>query len=120
MSNAEQVKQNLQYADESRIGKLTDEQKACYPNAKKVFETSARISCTHCEYCVPCPKGVEIPEIFAQYNKSAQDEGGAKKAYKKIKGDAQKCVGCGKCEEKCPQQLPIREKLKEADAFFKG
>lgn len=120
MSNAEQVEQNLQYADESRIGKLTDEQKACYPNAKKVFETAARISCTHCEYCVPCPKGVEIPEIFAQYNKSAQDADAAKKAYKKIKGDAQKCVGCGKCEEKCPQQLPIREKLKEADAFFKG
>ncbi|MGN0560314.1 MAG: 4Fe-4S dicluster domain-containing protein, partial [Candidatus Fimenecus sp.] len=87
---------------------------------KKVFETSARISCTHCEYCVPCPKGVEIPEIFAQYNKSVQDKDAAKKAYKKIKGGAQQCVDCGKCEEKCPQQLPIREKLKEADAFFKG
>lgn len=120
MSNGEQVTQNLQYADESRVGKLTDEQKACFTTAKTVFDTSARISCTHCEYCVPCPKGVEIPEIFAQYNKSVQDKGAAKKAYKKIKGGAQLCVGCGKCEEKCPQQLPIREKLKEADTFFKG
>lgn len=119
MSNEQQVLENLRFADESRIGKLTEEQKACYPAAKAVFETTARISCTHCEYCIPCPAGVEIPEIFAQYNKSVQDLKEAKKAYKKIKGGAQKCVSCGKCETKCPQQLPIREKLKEADAFFK-
>ena len=120
MSNAQQVTENLKYADESRIGKLTDEQKLCFVKAKKVFESSAKISCTHCEYCIPCPKKVEIPEIFAQYNKSVQDEAAAKKAYKKIKGDATKCIGCGKCEEKCPQQLPIRQKLQEADKFFKG
>jgi len=120
MSNAEQVRQNLQYASESRIGKLTEAQKPCFEKAKTVFETAARVSCTRCEYCTPCPKKVEIPEIFAQYNKSVQDKNAAKKAYKKIKGGVQNCVGCGKCEEKCPQQLPIRAKLKEADAFFKG
>lgn len=120
MSNEQQVTENLRFADESRIGKLTEEQKLCFANAKEVFETSARVACTHCEYCVPCPKKVEIPEIFAQYNKSVQNPDAAKKAYKKIGNDATKCIGCGKCEEKCPQQLPIREKLKEADAYFKG
>lgn len=120
MSNAQQVRENLQYAEESRIGKLGEAQKACYPKAKQIFDTAARVSCTHCDYCMPCPAGVEIPEIFACYNKSVADKSGAKKQYKKIKGAAQKCVSCGKCEAKCPQQLPIREKLKEADAFFKG
>ena len=68
---------------------------------------------------MPCPAGVEIPEIFAQYNKSVTDADAAKKQYKKIKGAAQKCVSCGQCENKCPQQLPIRNLLREADAFFK-
>lgn len=120
MSNAQQVRENLQYADESRIGKLSTAQKDCYIEAKQIFDTAARVSCTHCDYCMPCPAGVEIPEIFACYNKSVADADAAKKQYKKIKGAAQKCVSCGKCEAKCPQQLPIREKLKEADAFFKG
>lgn len=120
MSNEQQVLENIRYADESRIGKLSEAQKACYPTAKTVFETSARVSCTRCEYCLPCPAGVEIPEIFAQYNKSVHDHKDAEHAYKKIRGDAQKCVSCGKCEAKCPQQLPIRELLKEADGYFKG
>lgn len=84
-----------------------------------MFEHSARVNCTHCEYCMPCPAGVEIPEIFAQYNKSVTDADAAKKQYKKIKGTVQKCVSCGQCENKCPQQLPIRELLHEADTFFK-
>lgn len=120
MSNEQQVKENIRFACESRIGKLTDEEKICFEKAKKVFETSARVSCTHCEYCVPCPKKVQIPEIFSQYNKSVQNPDAAKKAYKKISHDATNCIGCGKCEDKCPQQLPIREKLLEADAFLKG
>ncbi len=120
MSNAQQVRENLQFAEESHVGKLTDAQKACYPQAKKIFETAARVSCTRCEYCMPCPAGVEIPEIFACYNKSVSDAKEAKKQYKKIKGAAQKCVSCGKCEEKCPQHLPIREMLRAADTFFKG
>ena len=120
MSNEQQVLDNIRYADESRVGKLSDAQKKCYPLAKTVFETSARVSCTHCEYCVPCPAGVEIPEIFAQYNKSVSDQKSAERAYKKIRGNAQKCVSCGKCESKCPQQLSIRKLLKEADAYFKG
>ena len=119
MGSAQQVEDNIRYASESRPGKLTEEQKACYIKAKTVFEHSARVNCTHCEYCMPCPAGVEIPEIFAQYNKSVTDADAAKKQYKKIKGTVQKCVSCGQCENKCPQQLPIRELLHEADTFFK-
>ena len=83
MSNEAQVKENLRYADESRIGKLTDEQKNCFVKAKKVFESAARISCTHCEYCVPCSKKVEIPKSLRSTTRAFRTKPPPKRRIKK-------------------------------------
>ncbi|MCL2701755.1 MAG: aldo/keto reductase [Phycisphaerae bacterium] len=81
--------------------------------------------CTGCAYCVPCPAGVNIPNIFDKYN-WARAYGlwdTAREGYEQIsvvpwepgkRADA--CTGCGICETKCPQKLPIRDQLKEAHA----
>lgn len=120
MHNAEQLHENLRFADESRPNKLTEAEQAKFTEARKILQTTARVGCTHCEYCLPCPKGVKIPEVFALYNRSVMDPADAKKAYAKLKGDARRCVKCGKCEEKCPQQLPIRALLQDAHAALGG
>lgn len=78
--------------------------------------------CTGCRYCMPCPHGVNIPGNFYWYNaanvygvmKKAEEKYFAMKAEEK----ASACVECGQCEEKCPQKIPIREKLKEVKKFF--
>ena len=80
-----------------------------------------RVGCTGCGYCMPCPQGVDIPGSFRCLNEIAID--GRKKATKeywqvtavrKVPGSASRCIGCGKCERHCPQQIPIREMLKVA------
>jgi len=78
----------------------------------------AHLYCTGCEYCLPCPSGVSIPRCFELFNylrvygieEYALDE------YEKLvqnAKDASQCAECGTCEERCPQNLPIRERLKE-------
>lgn len=71
---------------------------------------------------MPCPKGVDIPGIFRCYNTmftESKSQGRAQfmqtVGLSKEPPFATQCVGCGKCEKHCPQSIPIREKLKEAD-----
>ena len=80
-----------------------------------------KVGCTGCGYCMPCPKGVDIPGTFAAYNRkysegkfSAFVEYIMCTALRKNATCASNCVECGKCEKHCPQGIQIREKLKEA------
>jgi len=81
-----------------------------------------KVNCTGCSYCMPCPKGVDIPGTFRCYNEMYTEKKGiGRKEYfqtvalRKEPPFASQCVGCGKCEKHCPQHLPIRQHLKEAD-----
>jgi hypothetical protein len=89
----------------------------------------AELYCTGCRYCMPCPEGVEIPFIFDVYNRGRVYGlwDSAKESYAQIgrvpwaKGkDASACTGCATCEDKCPQNIPIRKQLKEAHAALAG
>ena len=77
-----------------------------------------KVGCTACGYCQPCPKGVDIPGIFALYNSYyAENKTAAKWDYvkcttlRKNSTAASQCVGCGKCEKHCPQGIAIRQEL---------
>ena len=71
---------------------------------------------------MPCPKGVDIPGIFRCYN-AMYTEGKSDGRFQFAQtvglteepSFASQCIQCGKCEKHCPQNIPIREKLKEAD-----
>ena len=117
MSSEEQLEQNLVTAEHSRIGCLSDEEKKAFVAAKKAFDTMAFVPCTKCKYCMPCPFGVDIPEVFAAYNNTAihkKEEIAA--AYAEMSGKASLCKECGKCETLCPQHIAIRQELKKAEA----
>ena len=89
----------------------------------------AKLYCTGCEYCLPCPNDVNIPENFRYMNwhRVWGMEEAAKKAYNALSPDgawgpwkgritglkADACVECGECEPKCPQNIPIIDQLKE-------
>ena len=82
------------------------------------------IACTKCRDCVEgCPKKISIPDVFADYNMSVQfgvnDQNiGSYARHTAENGKAEDCIRCGKCEEQCPQHLPIRELLEKVAETF--
>ena len=122
MNSVEMVEENCRTASEALAGHLTEEDRAVLEAVKKNIREKEKVGCTGCRYCMPCPKGVDIPGIFRCYNamytesksqgrfQFAQTVGMTKKP-----AFATQCVQCGKCEQHCPQSIPIRQKLKEAD-----
>lgn len=107
------VKENLAIFEKYDRGCLTDAQVAAFDQAREAW--SSMILCTACEYCLPCPVGVEIPTIFdLRNNLTDGDNSEQHAAYAKLvaagKG-ADKCVQCGACIDKCPQKIAIFEKL---------
>ena len=80
--------------------------------------------CTGCKYCMPCPAGIDIPEIFSAYTYHNVYElsGQAKSMFAKYLKDDGKtfkdCRDCGACEEKCPQHLAIRKELERVEAVL--
>lgn len=123
MNSCEMVTENLRIADETKAGDFTEEDFALIEKVKKEIQKTVKVGCTGCGYCMPCPMGVDIPETFRCYNNYyAEGKGAAKREYmqctlfRKDHSNASGCIGCGKCETHCPQQIPIRKELKEAAA----
>jgi len=93
---------------------------------KKIYSERTKVNCTGCQYCMPCPMGVNIPKNFTHYNQfhmlaTPQTEAELKHLYNAfvdVSERADKCVECGKCEEHCPQGIKIREELKNVKALF--
>lgn len=119
MSTMGQVEDNLTYASRSRIGMLSDKELDMFKEAKNVFDTQALVRCTKCAYCMPCPFGLDIPEIFESYNKSAAIEfEKAKEAYSKLEIKANQCKSCRHCEKECPQHIEISQVMKDVTKTF--
>ncbi len=123
MNSMEMVEENIRVASDAAPGLLTDEDLALVSRIRDIIREREKVGCTGCRYCMPCPKGVDIPGIFHYYNLMyLEKKGPVRMEYarnaglSREPGFADRCVGCGKCESHCPQHLPIREKLKEADA----
>ena len=76
--------------------------------------------CRRCNYCAPCTVGISIPNafLFAGYLERYNLADWAKDRYKGMTVKASACVGCGKCETRCPYHLPIREMLKKVAEEF--
>ena len=125
MSAMEQVEQNLQFASRSGIGSLNADDLATISRVQQAWSGLAPVSCTSCEYCMPCPNGVQIPRIFKLYNESVMydRQGRGQNAYRNDFKDDQRadmCVECGQCESLCPQNIPIIQRLKDAHAYLTG
>ncbi len=124
MQNLEQLEQNAAVASDEIP--MTPETFQRVNAALKEIERFNELYCTGCEYCLPCPKGVEIPKIFKAYN--MQNVYGltefARKSYDQLSKKAEResaaaaCVACRACVKKCPQNLDIPALLKKIDAVF--
>lgn len=118
MNTLEQVQENLHTAAEALPNSLTSEELGLIQNVKEKYRSLTKIDCTACGYCQPCPSGVDIPRNFALYNEAHtyDDLGSSRFAYHQFFAEenrASACTECGNCEEACPQNLSIRDYLKE-------
>jgi len=124
MSTMQHVVENVESAGRSGPGTLTEEELGLIERVKQKYGELGFIGCTGCRYCVPCPQGVAIPEIFALYNQyySTKDDSVKARYSEQIAAEnrASRCVECGQCEELCPQQLPIRSLMRGAARTFES
>ncbi|MDR0449643.1 MAG: aldo/keto reductase [Treponema sp.] len=120
MGEPDQLEENLRLAGEAQAGMLEDRDREVYRRVLELLNRTSRLACTGCNYCMPCPKGVNIPGCFASYNASFSIGyvAGMHQFVTSTGLSADKkagpglCVGCGECESHCPQGLPIRKNLK--------
>ena len=122
MNSLKMVEENCRVASEVKAGEFTPEDDALIEAVKEDINASIKIGCTGCNYCMPCPKGVDIPATFRCWNRIyTEKRSGARFEYIQTVGFRRKsalvsqCVKCGKCEKHCPQNLPIRKALVQAD-----
>lgn len=113
MGTMQMVDDNLSYADKAQPGMLSEEELLMLSNAKKAFDEMNLVPCTGCEYCMPCPSGVEIPKVFSAFNNiSVGGRRLVKEIFPDIETNAGLCKKCGKCESACPQHIKIIDTLK--------
>jgi predicted aldo/keto reductase-like oxidoreductase len=127
MSTLQQLKENIALFSrpDAVPGCLSDRELTILKKAKAAYESVATVPCTACEYCLPCPSGVDIPGIFFRYNSGNMfgSFNQPKRSYlflKRQKRDAARCIECGACEKKCPQHIDIIRQLKVAHASLDG
>ena len=127
MNSMEMLEENVRVASDCQIGELGEEDATLLAQVVEAINSKMKVGCTGCGYCMPCPAKVDIPGTFAAYNVSSID--GKREAmyeylrsttFRKDATSASNCIGCGKCEQHCPQGIKIREELKNAQKVLEG
>ncbi len=119
----------------SPLKPLSDEEYKTLEKVTEILVNDEYIQCTECQYCMPCPYGIDIPGIFSHYNrciaernipKDTQDENyrkarrafliGYDRSVPKLR-QANHCINCNICTPKCPQRINIMEEMNKIDQF---
>lgn len=123
MSTIGQVEENVGFMKDFQP--VNNKDMIAIDKVHAILKNQDLINCTDCRYCVEgCPQNISIPDLFACFNKKKQfDDWNSDYYYdintkEKNQGKASDCIKCGKCEEVCPQHLPIREYLDEVAQVF--
>ncbi len=123
MNSLEMVQENIRVANLMNANTMSQEELDIVQAAKDGLLKATRVYCTGCNYCMPCPAGVDIPLCFAQYNEldmHAKPIVQFDYLMRTHKKNASKCIECGKCETHCPQKIQIRNELKKVKKEFEG
>jgi predicted aldo/keto reductase-like oxidoreductase len=126
VSSMEQLRDNIRIFNDAGTDVMGEHDFELIKSIKEIYEGIVKVGCTGCGYCMPCPAGVNIPEIFKIYNDAGLSPWDAfgKTFYSLVVansgGGAANCLECGQCEKKCPQHIPVMNTLKEAHSLMKS
>lgn len=136
MTYMEHLRENL--LTYSPLEPITEEEDALLMDVAKDIYDLKTIPCNECNYCMPCPYGLNIPAIFSHYNKmikegnmphNNQDEEYARQRRNFLIGydrsvprlrQADHCVGCGECNTHCPQRINIPREMRKVDTLVEN
>jgi predicted aldo/keto reductase-like oxidoreductase len=123
MSAMTQVEENLISADRSVVKSLSPAELTLIAEVKEKYSTRIAIPCSKCNYCMPCPNGLNIPANFEFYNyahlyDNVADAQFRYKLFLKEEQRASACIACGLCEEMCPQGIAISEQMAKVAALL--
>jgi uncharacterized protein len=118
MSTMEQLEENLIIASQCKENSMDEKELEIMNKAKDAYLRLTKVNCTGCNYCQPCPFEVDIPRNFEIYNEghifnTLENSVHVYNNMMPKNKTAVNCAECGKCEEECPQNLPIRQLLKD-------
>ena len=123
MSSEKQLDENAETAADSSAGMLSENDLRVYSSVAEVMTKAYKLPCTGCDYCMPCPRGVNIPGCFAAYNTSfvlgfvagitQYITGTGSSGDPEKRTGSRKCEKCGLCEKKCPQHIGIISALED-------
>ncbi len=131
MSDERQLQENLQIAAEGYPESLADRELRLIQRVERAYRDLMIAGCTGCQYCMPCPAGVDIPTCFEGYNyKYLYGDARWAKIFYLIRvggglgdqppGRASQCTGCGQCVTRCPQKIPIPDLMQDITAELEG
>jgi hypothetical protein len=113
MSNLRQVEENIATAESAMVGALSTAEQELVGHVSATYRDMRPIPCTQCNYCMPCPSGVNIPRNLELYNdRVAYDALSMARGhwgFMKPGERASACTACLECEEKCPQSIVVHE-----------
>ena len=120
MNSLEQIEENMR-----QITPMTEKEMAILQKAVSVIKGATAVDCTACGYCLKhCPKSIAIPQYFKLYNeykRNPNDDWKIIPVYDSLtlkNGAASECISCRRCENNCPQKLPITKHLADIVQAF--
>lgn len=128
MNDIKHIEENINVASNTLVGSLDEEKLYLIKKVKGIYKELMKVPCTGCNYCMPCPYGVDIPYAFSMLNSkyyfNKKHTGVQYITFTSgISGGkpsgADLCIGCGRCEKLCPQNIKIIDELKNVRKEFK-
>ncbi|OGO06418.1 MAG: hypothetical protein A2Y92_02640 [Chloroflexi bacterium RBG_13_57_8] len=116
MSDMAQLEENILLAEGASADSLSVPEELLINKVRDAYRGSRPLGCTACRGCMPCPLGIDAPQIFELYNDSVMygDAGIPRSIYREEGHRAESCDGCGHCVRACGFQFPITEWLRKA------
>ncbi|MBE0450370.1 MAG: aldo/keto reductase [Clostridia bacterium] len=127
MNSQEMVEENIKVASLSEANTFIESDYKLFDEVRRILDEKIKVPCTGCNYCMPCPFGVDIPTCFSTYNDreiegkfSAIGKYIMQTSLKTEASNASLCTQCGACEVHCPQKIAIRTELKNVTSKMEG